>query len=151
MQLGYFKGLCMYSWVWLAVGVVLVILELLTPTGFFLLILGGSAIVVGLLAAVGVCTTWIPQAGFFCVIAVVSWLTLGQKLRRRLALKPPQQGQIVGSIVRVTQRIAPGETGAGELWGTSWRIRNADAAELLEGSEVVVVGSEGITLHVKQR
>jgi membrane protein implicated in regulation of membrane protease activity len=141
----------MYSWIWLVVGVFLVVLELLTPAGFFLLILGGSAMAVGLLAAIGVCSTWIPQSICFCVIAVVSWLTLGQKLRNRLSQRPPQQGQVIGSVVKVAQRIAPGETGAGELWGTAWRIRNADSVDLLEGSDAVVVGSEGITLHVKQR
>lgn len=151
MQLWCFKGLCMYSWVWLVAGVLLVVLELLTPAGFFLLILGGSSIVVGLLAAIGVCTTWIPQVIVFCIISVASWLTLGRQLRSRLSEKPLPQGQLVGSVVRVAQTIAPGEVGSGELWGTSWRIRNADAAELPEGSEVVVVGSEGITLHVRRR
>lgn len=140
----------MSSWMWLVVGVALVMLELLVPSGFFLLILGGSSIVVGILVSAGLFATWIPQAIAFCGVAVVSWLTLGKKLQGSMAAKGPQQGQLVGARVKLAQTIPPGGSGTGELWGTSWRVVNIDTADLVVGGEAVVVDSEGITLKVKR-
>jgi membrane protein implicated in regulation of membrane protease activity len=141
----------MYSWVWLILGAALVMLELLTPSGFFLLILGGAAVVVGLLAAVGLLSTWIPQAVAFCIISLVTWRMLGSQLRQRLWQRPPHQGQLVGAIVRVTETITPGASGSGELWGALWRVRNIGTVELPQGSEALVQGSEGITLLVEYK
>lgn len=124
--------------------------ELLLPCGFFLLILGGSAVLVGALVSVGLFDSWIPQAIVFCAIAVCTWLFLGKKLQSALGLAKQQPGNLVGTIVTVTRAIPPGGSGPGELWGTSWRLINVDTAELPEGIEAVVIGSEGITLHVKK-
>jgi len=140
----------MHSWVWLVTGVVLMMLELLLPSGFFLLILGGSAVVVGALVEIGLFASWISQAIVFCAVAVCTWLLLGKKLRGMIGLAKPQAGQLVGATVKVTQAIPSGGSGSGELWGTSWRLQNVDSIELSVGTEAVVIGSEGITLQVKR-
>ena len=140
----------MQSWFCLVIGVVLMMLELLLPSGFFLLILGGSAVVVGALVGLGLFATWIPQAIVFCVVAVLTWLLLGKKLRNVVTASRSQHGQLVGAVVKVTQTISPGGSGTGELWGASWRMLNVDSVQLEGGSEAVVVGSEGITLQVRR-
>jgi membrane protein implicated in regulation of membrane protease activity len=71
----------MESWVWLVAGIGLVIMELVTPCGFFLFILGASAVVVGVVASVGLASSWVVQASLFCAVAVVSWLSFGKRMR----------------------------------------------------------------------
>lgn len=141
----------MYSWMWLVAGVGLMILELFIPSGFIILILGAAAVVVGILSELGLLTTWVPQAALFCVVALGTWIALGQRLQALLGTKSPQQGQVEGAVVKVTEPIAPGATGSGELWGAAWRIHNIGTEELPVGSEAVVIGSAGITLQVKRK
>ena len=141
----------MHAWVWFGVGVALAAMELIAPTGFFLIILGCAAICVGILVALGIMTSWIPQSIVFCIVALTLWLFLGKKLKTLFAAKQLRQGQLIGAVVRMTETVKPGDFGSGELWGAVWRIHNVDTGDLVAGRDGVVVGSEGITLQVKSK
>jgi membrane protein implicated in regulation of membrane protease activity len=140
----------MQYWLWLLLGLSLAILELLTPSGFFLIILGGAAILVGLLVAAGIFASWNAQAIIFCLIALVIWFTLGKRLRETITTKDSRHGDLVGSLITVKTETAPGEDGSGELWGTSWRLKNIDNAILYPEERALVISCEGITLMVKR-
>lgn len=141
----------MAPWIWLVLGLGLIALELFLPSGFYLFILGVSGILVGLAAATGLSGSWVIQSILFCVVAVLVWIGLGEKLRRMFFKRGAQPGQVIGRIITVTSDIAPGQHGSGELWGVQWRLENVDSAMIPMGSEVVVTGAEGITLRVKRR
>jgi membrane protein implicated in regulation of membrane protease activity len=144
----------MPAWIWLVLGISLVIFELLVPSGFFLFILGLAGIAVGALVAAGLVAGWIYEVTSYCVIAIVCWLALGKRLAGIFAGKgfgEQQQGQIVGAIVAVSSDIPVGGKGVGTLWGTQWRLENIDSAPLVAGSEAVVVASQGIMLQVKRK
>ena len=47
----------MQWWLWLAVGLALIVAELVTPSGFFIIFFGLGALAVGVLAAVGAVTS----------------------------------------------------------------------------------------------
>ena len=141
----------MPAWLWLIFGILLAILELFVPSGFFLLILGASGVVVGVLGVGELALTWFAQVSVFCVLAIFLWVSVGKRLGRTLFKGAPQQGQIVGSVVVIAKQLAPGEHGSGELWGTNWTVENVDSESLPEGSEAVVVASQGIRLQVKKK
>jgi hypothetical protein len=141
----------MAPWIWLVLGLGLMALELFAPSGFYLFILGLSAIMVGLVATTGVLSTWIAQSALFCLVAVGVWIGLGERLRKRFFKKGAHPGQVIGQIITTVADISPGQHGSGELWGVQWRLENADSTTILAGSEVVVVSAEGITLRVKRR
>jgi membrane protein implicated in regulation of membrane protease activity len=141
----------MAAWIWIVLGLVTMIFELMLPSGFFLFILGAAGIIVGVVAAIGLAQSWISQALIFCVLAIGLWLLLGKKLRGVFKPSALQEGQVVGSIVTTSENIAPGGTGSGMLWGTQWRLENVDSVILAAGSEAVVVASHGIGLQVKKK
>ena len=140
----------MAPWIWLVLGLGLIALELFIPIGFYLFILGVSAVLVGAAAMSGLLGSLIGQAALFCLVAVVVWIGLGEKLRRLFFKKGTQPGQVIGRVITVSADIAPGQHGSGELWGVQWRLENVDSAPIRAGSEVIVTGAEGITLRVKR-
>jgi len=59
-------------WMWLAGGLVLMVAELATPSGFYLLFFGLGAFGVALLAGAGVLTATGPQLLAFTVLSLTS-------------------------------------------------------------------------------
>ena len=143
----------MPAWIWLVLGIFLIILELLTPSGFFLFILGLSGVTVGAFVAGGVFSGWMVEVSVFCVVAVVFWIAMGKRLAGFFLQARPleHQGQIVGSVVKISNDIPVSGTGTGTLWGTQWQLENVDKTVLAAGSEAVVVASQGIKLQVKKK
>jgi len=137
-------------WIWLVLGIGLMALELFVPTGFYLFILGLAGVLVGLVVATGLMTSFNVQAVAFSVVAIGIWFGLGEKLRRLFFKKPAQPGQLVGKVVKVASAIPAGQVGSGDLWGTQWRLENVDSVELQAGAKAVVVAAEGVTLKVKR-
>lgn len=141
----------MNSWIWLIAGIVLANLELLIPSSFFLLFLGFGALIVSALTYLGFLGSWEYQVILFSVVAVLSWWLFGKKLALKAKIKGHGSGDLVGSSIKITQDLEPGANGSGELWGTVWRVKNVGDDSLSANEEGVVVGSEGITLFVKNR
>ncbi len=136
---------------WLVLGIVSVVLELLIPSGFFLFILGLAATAVGALVTTGMIGSWMPQVLVFCLAAVVLWIALGKRLAGLLSRGSDTQrrGQLVGAVVTIHEEIRPGGRGSGELWGTQWTVENIGSDSLAAGSRAVVVSSQGINLQVR--
>jgi membrane protein implicated in regulation of membrane protease activity len=143
----------MDAWIWLLGGIGLIVIEVMIPSGFFLLLLGLAALLVGTLVWLGIVGSWGSEVILFGIAAVILWSTLAEKLARsfsRRGVKSPQ-GQLEGAVVVVDGEIAAGARGLGTLWGSSWRLHNIDSVTLPAGSEAVVVASEGIGLQVKRK
>lgn len=139
----------MSTWIWLIAGVVLANLELLIPSSFFLLFLGLGAIVVGAVMQLGLLASWEAQVATFSVVSLLSWVLVGRRAAIRPQKKQHGSEDVIGNIIRVSQEIAPGATGSGELWGTVWRVKNIGESSIGAGAEAKIVASEGITLLVK--
>jgi membrane protein implicated in regulation of membrane protease activity len=143
----------MPAWIWLVLGILSVVLELLVPSGFFLFILGLAGLAVGVLSALGVIGGWVPQVIVFCSLAIVFWIAFGNRLSRLLSRSSDskKQGQLVGAIVTLQSDILPGGTGQGELWGSQWTVENIGSESLAAGSKSAVVASQGIKLQVRAK
>lgn len=139
-------------WIWITVGVVLMLLELLTPGGFFILFFGLSAILVGILAAIGAGGPAWAQAGLFFVLGVVS-LALFRK-RLLAAFRPNDalvagMADVVGGIAVPVEDIEPGAIGKAEYRGAPWSVKNAGPAKAAKGSRCRIEKVDGLMLLVK--
>jgi hypothetical protein len=118
---------------------------------FYLVFIGLSAAVVGLLGLAGVDLPSWAEWLVFSVLAVGAMLAF----RRRLyELVRNRSGRVddrltVGDRVLVPARLEPGQSGRVEYRGSSWTARNAGAAPIEAGREAVIAEVDGLTLHVK--
>jgi membrane protein implicated in regulation of membrane protease activity len=141
----------MSGWAWCSIGLALAFVELLVPSGFYLLLLGVSGVAVGLITLAGAASGLTVQLLLFSVLALVACFGFAGKLQHKLKGRRPMTADAVGRIVKVTEVIAPGAIGKGELWGAPWRVRNVGTGVLEPDSEAVVVEVEELTLCVKRR
>ena len=140
----------MTGWLWIIIGIALCVLELLVISGFFLFLLGVSAVFVGLLVLGGAFPTWPLQAVVFCVVSLASWFLFGNQFKDLLSRSNDLSYDTTGKILKVSESIEPNQIGAGELWGSTWRIKNVGDESIPSGAECIVVSAEGVTLNVKR-
>ncbi len=139
----------MAGWIWLIIGIALCIAEMVVVSGFFLFLLGVSALLLGLLVLSGLLQTWPLQAVVFSVLAIASWILFGSRLKGALSRSnEASSDDTKGKVVQADGAIPPGHVGSGELWGSTWRLKNVGDEVIPSGAECVVVDVEGVTLHV---
>jgi len=138
-------------WHWLALGLVLIALELAASGGFYIIFFGVAAIFVAALTLVGVSgPTW-AQLALFSILSVVSLLFFRSPMLRwmKLDAAAPDVDSLVGETAVARQDIAAGEIGRVELRGTSWTARNRSAELLTTGRRCVVVGVDRLMLIIE--
>ena len=135
---------------WLAAGLTLMVIELVTPSGFFVMFFGLGALTVGVLSRFGLGgPPWLEWL-LFTVTSIVYLLLFRGRLPRRVQ-HPPNTNvdSLVGELALPRERILPGGVGRIELRGTTWTARN-DAREAIEpGRRCRVTGTDGLTLFVQ--
>jgi inner membrane protein len=145
------------AWNWMALGLILLALEILVP-GIFLLWIGIAAIVVGTLSLMfgdaaiwsSPIWTWQLQVVLFLVLSLVS-AYVGKKVMANGSdasdqpLLNQRAEQLVGRTATLAEPIAEGH-GRIKLGDTQWRITGPD---LPVGSEVKVISTNGSELAVE--
>lgn len=138
-------------WIWVLGGLVLLVLEVATPGGFFAVFFAAGAILVGALKALG----WDgPAWAEWAVFTVLSLVALGlfrKPLMRRFNLSGGKKtvDRMEGERALVTEDVAPGGVGKAEMRGTSWTARTAGEAALAKGQRCRVERVEGLTLWLR--
>lgn len=137
-------------WHWMAAGLVLVVLELAAPGGFFVIFFGLAAIVVGALVFLGIGGPLWVQLLAFSVLSAVSLLLFRNPLMRRLKFDrgTDDLDNLTGEPATALDDMAPAGAGRVELRGTSWRARNGGQAPIPRGSRVRVVAVDRLTVVV---
>src|ERR1700727_76335 len=109
-------------WAWIAVGAVLLGSELgFGDAQFYLVFVGASALVVGLLDLLGLLPAVWMQWLLFAVLAVFSKVTFRRRIYARMCRKLPDMKQgPVGATVVLPTTLPAGETCRLEYWGRSW-------------------------------
>jgi len=137
-------------WVWLLLGLGLLAAEAATPGGFVALFFGIGAIVVGILAGLGIAGPPWLQWILFSGVSVISLALLRRPLKARLSGgSVAAVDSLVGEEAVVLEEIAPGGVGKVELRGSTWSGRSASAAALPAGFRARVERVEGLTLWVR--
>jgi hypothetical protein len=136
-------------WIWLAGGLALVVAELATPSGFFIIFFGLGALTVGLLAGIEVVqTVWI-QWLLFSILSVLYLVVFRGRLQAKMQIPPPPNvDSLVGVLAIVQERLMPGVVGKVEVRGSTWSARNTSEIPLDAGQRARVAAVDGITLTV---
>jgi len=134
-------------WLWILLGVGLLVVEILTPGGLFALFFGVSALVVGGLAALGLGPAWVQWLAF-AAVGVLLLAALRSRVSSLLRREPPV-GALVGELAVPAEDLAPGATGRAELRGSPWTATNASGVALSRGQRCRVVRVEELVIFIQ--
>jgi len=134
---------------WLSAGLVLLVIEVVTPSGFYVLFFGLGALTVGVLASIGLLDSALAQWLIFTVASLAYLLLFRGRLQNRMRQGTTEVDTLLGEIAIPRERIAPGQLGRVDLRGTLWTARN-DAPEAVEPDDRCrVVRVEGLIVGVQ--
>jgi membrane protein implicated in regulation of membrane protease activity len=135
-------------WIWVLVGIGLLVVELATPGGLFALFFGVGAFCVAVLAALGAPPTaqWLAFTG----VSILLLATLRRSLQEKLFRAPARPvDSIVGEEVVLLADVPAGGEGRAELRGVPWAARATAGTSLDKGQRCRVERVEGLTLWVR--
>ena len=140
----------MAPWVWVCVGVSLLVLEVLIQTEFWLAFIGLAALLVAGLTAVGLggplWAQWLELATFSILLTVF----FRKKIHETLVHPAPGvEPDLVGERVLVHTRIDAGATGSVEHRGSSWPARNTGSTPIEANSHATIQRVAGIELEIQ--
>jgi membrane protein implicated in regulation of membrane protease activity len=135
----------MSEWIWAAIGLVLIITELVVPT-FFIIFLGIGALIVAVTTFTGLSEGLNTQLLIFALSSILLMLLLRSRLKKRISAKE-MEPEYMGKLATVTETILPGREGKVSYSGSVWPAV-ADS-EIPKDSTVTIIGREGICLKVK--
>jgi len=137
-------------WHWLVLGLVLVVSELATPGGFYIVFFGIGALVVGVLAGFDMAGPVWTQLLLFSLISIMSIVLFRGRLLRmfQAETQAPSPDQLVGEVAVAAEDLAPGAMGRVELRGAAWSAKNDATAFVARGVRCRVTRVEGLTLHI---
>jgi hypothetical protein len=141
----------MIWWIWMLLGIGLLALEAAAPGGLFALFFGLSALLVGLLTALGWAGPIWMQWLLFSAVAIAALAVLRGPLKGRLNVKGSQRqvDSLVGEAGAILEDVAPGGVGKVEIRGSSWNARSQGGVPLTRGQRCKVESVEGLTLWVR--
>ena len=134
---------------WLALGLALVVAELATPSGFFIIFFGLAALTVGVLSGLDMAgTTWV-QWSLFSVLSIAYVLIFRGRLQTKVQIPPRSDvDSLIGGLAIVQERLLPGVVGRVEVRGSMWSARNTSNVTLDAGQRARVAAVDGLTLTV---
>jgi inner membrane protein len=141
-------------WGWLVGGAVLLAVEMFViDAQFYLVFLGISAALVGLIGLAGI---GMPEWAQWLVFAALALTTMVSFRRRVYQLVRGRTGAVeerltLGDRVVIPMRLEPGQSCRVDYRGSSWTARNIDEVGIDAGNEAVISRVDGLTLHVKTR
>jgi inner membrane protein len=139
-------------WGWLVVGILLLATEMFVlDAQFYLVFLGVSAALVGLIGLAGV---GLPDWAQWLAFAALSLITMVGFRKRVYQLVRGRTGMVeerltLGDRVVVPMRLEPGQNCRVDYRGSTWTARNVDSLPIEAGKEAVIAHVDGLTLHVK--
>jgi len=140
----------MQWWAWIAVGAILLVLELtLIAADFYLIFLGVAALVIGIVTLAGfLAAAWLQWLAFGA-LAAFSLLTFRRwvydRLRRKL---PTVNSGPAGQTVVLPAELKPGESCRLEYCGSSWSAINGGTSPIVAGARARIERVDGLTLVV---
>ena len=139
-------------WAWMVLGIGLLGVEMFViDAQFYLVFIGLSAAIVGLLGLFGVGLPSWAQWLVFSALAVAAMLGFRRRLYEMVRNRSGhvEERLTVGDRVVVAARLEPGQSGRVDYRGTSWTARNTGASAIDAGREAVIAEVDGLTLHVR--
>jgi membrane protein implicated in regulation of membrane protease activity len=137
-------------WAWIAVGAILLGSELaFVDAQFYLVFVGASAFVVGIVQLTGLSMPAWLQWLVFAALAAGSVITFRRRIYDRMRRKlPPMKGGPAGEIITLPADLPPGESCRLEYRGCSWSATNGGRAPIAAGAKARIDRVDGLTLVV---
>ena len=137
-------------WHWLVLGLVLVVAEMAAAGGFYIIFFGLGALVVGVLAGLGLAGPPWMQFLLFGGFSVAGLMLFRGSLLRRFQVDPqaPRIDTLIGEVAVATEDFGPDGIGRVELRGSAWSARNEAGVAVLRGARCLVTRVEGLMLHI---
>jgi membrane protein implicated in regulation of membrane protease activity len=134
---------------WLVLGILLLVLEMLTPGVFFIACLGVGALAASLMALVG-SPAWVHWVVFFAVsfLLVLFVAPIARRWMKKMPSAPVGLDSVEGQVAHVIEDVDP-DTGKGQVRlanGSIWLV--ASDQPMAKGSRVEVKGITGTRLLV---
>jgi membrane protein implicated in regulation of membrane protease activity len=138
-------------WHWLVLGLVLVVVEMASAGGFYIIFFGLGAVIVGLLALFGLAGPAWAQVLLFAGLSVVGLAMFRNRFLRWFQVDPqlPPVDALVGEVGQAMEDLAPGAVGRVEFRGSAWSARNASSVLIARGTRCRVVRVDGLMLFVE--
>ncbi len=139
-------------WVWLLLGFLLLLGEVLTPGGFFLIFFGVGALVVGVIGSLGWVETLWGQWLLFSILSVVSLVSLRRPLLNLIQTSSNKKeiDSLIGETGTALEDLAPSAIGKIELRGAPWTARNMGESLIHSGQRCKVEKREELVLLVRK-
>jgi len=121
-------------WIWILLGLVLLLAELVTPGGFYILFFGLGGIAVGLLSVFEAAGPIWFQIVLFSIISVFSLWFFREKLLE--LTRGPSMDRVdtyIGETAVILEDISINGIGKAEMRGTPWNTRNVSGRPLTRG------------------
>jgi membrane protein implicated in regulation of membrane protease activity len=138
-------------WLWILAGLALVVLETVTPGGFFAIFFAVAALALGLLVWLGVAGPEWMQWLLFSLLSVLGLAVFRRPLMRALKLGGP--GRVVdamaGESAVVLEDVPAEGVGKAEMRGSAWSARSAPRTPLAKGQRCRVEKVDGLTLWLR--
>ena len=139
-------------WGWIAVGAILLVAEMtIVDLEFYLVLLGASALIVGLLELSGLDLVAWQQWVVFAGLSIASLVFFRRRIYSKL--RPPAGREIAegveGDLATAIDTIAPGARGTVSMRGTTWTARNLSASPIAAGVRCRVDRARGLELEVR--
>jgi membrane protein implicated in regulation of membrane protease activity len=116
---------------------------------FYLVFLGVSAAVVGLLGLFGIALPEWAQWFAFAILSLLFFFSFRRTIYQRLRGKGEDYPEsLAGESVNITEDLAPGEETRTHYRGVDWTVRNVSDATISAGTRAAVVKVDGLTLHI---
>ena len=137
-------------WGWMILGAVLFGAELFAiDAQFYLVFLGLSAILVGVLDFIGIPMSEAIQWTVFAALSLVSMFTFRKGLYEKIRGGAPGfHASMEGEEIKIKVDLAPGSDTRAEFRGTKWTIINVGSETIKGDTRARVVKTDGLTLHV---
>ena len=137
-------------WAWMILGAVFLSIELFAVEAqFYLVFLGVSAALVGLLALFGIVLPEWGQWLAFTTLSLAFFFSFRPMIYSRIRSGGENYPESMsGESVQIDDDLSPGVEARTQYRGTEWTVRNVGNEIIVAGSRVKIVKVEGLSLHV---
>jgi len=138
-------------WHWLALGLILIALEMAASGGFYVIFFGIAAITIGALHVLDLAGPAWMQLLLFSALSIGSLTLFRSPLMRWMQLDGPGRDvdSLVGETATPLEEILPAAVGRAELRGTVWSARNAGSTPLVKGQRCTVTEVDRLMIFIK--
>jgi hypothetical protein len=137
-------------WAWLVLGAFLFGAEMIAiDAQFYLVFLGISAALVGVLGLLGIAMPEWVQWLIFAALSLVSMFTFRKALYNRIRGNVTGFNEgLAGEFLQIPEDLGAGKTVRTSFRGSTWTVINEGDGPISRGDRVPIVRTEGLTLYV---